>query len=125
MPRINGRPFSVTMQFDALTVFSLLSSAIDSGGSNYWAGEFAPLYGDDYSTESMFNHGFECVDFTNKRKKHLKVTPARIRAAMKLFAKGHKSFHPSNFAAVIAGDNDMFTGDVFLQLCCFGKVIYG
>lgn len=36
-----------------------------------------------------------------------------------------QTLHPQHFADVIAGNDDAATGDVYLQLCVFGQVIYG
>jgi len=45
----------------------------------------------------------------------------RIRTGLQLLA----DWHPKHFADMLTGNDDATTGDVFLQLCLFGEVIYG
>lgn len=86
------------------------------GGSNYWCEELTPFgkTGDAY--ESMLA-GFSLVE---RRKRH-SVFPKDIQKALDLFPIEA----PHQFGQFIADNADASTGDVFLQLCVFKKVIYG
>ena len=87
------------------------------GGSNYWCKSVTPKgKGDAY--EAMMN-GFEAIELESG-KKHL-VTRAMIQKGLKLMATSY-SYHFSN---MMTDDGDAETGDVFLQLCVFGELIYG
>lgn len=88
------------------------------GGSNYWAKSVTPAAKSGDAYESMLK-GFVLVDGTDG--KSIKVTPKMIAKAVKVFPKES----PVQFEDVLNDTCDATTGDVFLQLCCFGKVIYG
>jgi hypothetical protein len=104
-------------------IFSLLVSALE-GGSNYWYADVEPLKRTNKAREAcdrlynnMIEHGFivDADPDDTGCKKTYKVKPA--------MAGGNP--HPRHFQALLTGNADAETGDVFLQLCVFGEVIYG
>ncbi len=97
------------------------------GGSNYWYSQLAPrkeTSKKDNSTDrfydNLLHNGFELVDKEDNDKKYT-VTPAAIRKAVSLMYAQERQ----HFANWIDGNGDAITGDVFIQLAVFGKVIYG
>jgi hypothetical protein len=113
-------------------VFSLLVSALE-GGSNYWYADVEPLKRTSKAREAcdrlynnLIEHGFSIVDGDpddTGRKKTYKVKPEAFQNALEAMAGGNP--HPRHFQALLTGNADAETGDVFLQLCVFGEVIYG
>ena len=104
----------------------LLISAFE-GGSNYWYDDLETL--DKTSTKStaserfyedIVTHGFSLVDKENNNTKH-SVTPEMLKAAVKVM---HDT-ELSHFNDAMNENDDASTGDVYLQLAVFGKVIYG
>jgi len=123
-------------------VKSLLCSALE-GGSNYWymieEHVFAPglseadfqeggkYYDADWSSMLVyslpFTEGcglvFSCTEDEDDTKRY-RLDRAALERGMQLMAD--KEFrHFSNF---MLEDDDCETGDVFLQLCLFGEVVY-
>lgn len=108
--------FGVSLLIKRETIENLFISACE-GGSNYWCKEIKPKGGGD-AYAAMFA-GFIAVDGESEKK--INVTPTKIKKAVQLMA----AKEPRHFADVLGENEDATTGDVFLQLCCFGKVIYG
>lgn len=101
-------------------IIDLFISACE-GGSNYWCTEVKPLgnrKGKDSAYTSMLD-GFEISDGENKNRKH-RATPASIARGLELFVSEGR-----HFGDFMSENDDATTADVFLQLCVFGKVIYG
>jgi hypothetical protein len=120
----------------------LLVSAFE-GGSNYWYNiesfkkpeKFTELCGHETAEEAaMYRHmsyavnpggaivvsdrvGCEEGDTVTKAELNLSV----IRVGAILMAKQY----PLHWANFVSGNDDAETGDVFLQCCVFGKIIYG
>lgn len=89
------------------------------GGSNYWCKELTPLGPDELGAYGAMTEGFTVVD-GESGKKH-SVSKADIKKACQLFAEKFSD----RFTQSIGGMGDAEDGDIFLQLCVFGEVIYG
>lgn len=53
--------------------------------------------------------------------KRLILNREAVERGLKLMAENH----PRHFTDFIEGDSDSTTGDIFIQLCLLGKVVYG
>lgn len=107
---------------------SLLDSA--SRGASYWAdqdlgfesetdlalSEQGTTVLDTEQMEERFVGGFWKKDVSKQYILNLKT----IKKGLTLMAKKE----PKHFADFIGGDYDQNTGDIFLQCCLFGEVIY-
>lgn len=122
----------------------LLCSALE-GGSNYWymierhrlaeGVTYADFRKDGRFVEPEYWHPAQLIPFhegcatvytvtednaEQPRKKHILDRKAMERGTQIMAEK-----YPRHFAAVLAEDADADTGDVWLQCCLFGEVIYG
>ena len=105
-----------------------------SSGSLYWVEsieykkippEVVPNGVVTYSHPEFWGGDFELVIESNQgRKKDRKITltPASIKKAIDLMVQ---PAYRSHLTAWMTESDDAETSDVFLQLCCFGEVIYG
>lgn len=106
----------------------LLSSAIEGGGSRYWC------MIEDYTypkgkTEADFEYPHLELPFkggsiqmtADGEKKVYTLDRKALDRGWKLMITDE----PHHYADAVTGSGDMITGDVFLQLCLFGKVIFG
>ncbi len=115
-------------------IMDLISLALE-GGSNYWysnvdAGDPPtvdfPISYMDYDwwqTWPMMDGSTkitECDTEDGKLTVHI-LDKKKIQDGLALMAANH-AWH---FANVISGDTDIETGDVFLQYCLFGEIVYG
>lgn len=107
----------------------LLCSAFE-GGSNYWY----RIEGYDYpkgKSRKDFEFPHIEVPFAGGviRVKDMEGGSKRVyRLNLKTLDRGWKLMHdkyPHHYADAITGQDDATTGDVFLQCCLFGDVIYG
>lgn len=117
------------------TIANLLCCAFE-GGSNYWyyietfTAPKTLAYKSDGPDGTTFQHidyplnvggELEILDKENKMKSY-KLNLAVIKKGLKIFAEKY----PWHFAnAISEGNMDAETGDVFLQCCLFGELIYG
>lgn len=88
------------------------------GGSNYWCNSLTPLGKNKDAYRAML-YGFTLTDGTDG-KEHT-VTSKDISKAINLMF----TEYPHHFGDILKENDDAITGDVFLQLCVFGEVIYG
>jgi len=108
---------------------NLLASAFKSG-STYWLRslEVEPpeLCGEHYpSSIPLETNGAVVLRLQEEALRGEGRVYNLDRAAV---AKGLAIFHkktPRHFADMVAGNSDATTGDVFLQCCLFGEVIFG
>lgn len=108
-------------------VKDLLCCAIE-GGSNYWV-EFINRHG---ATKQQAEYRQD-VPFVAGA--YLEVKEDNECGPGRTFTIGLNEIHsglvvmaekyPKHFADVMSENMDATTGDVFLQCCCFGEVIYG
>lgn len=88
------------------------------GGSNYWADSLTPLGKCEDAYEAML-YGFVVTDITTG-KRH-RISHGKIKIAEMLMIKNERR----HLGDLLSENEDATTGDVFLQLCVFGEVIYG
>lgn len=103
------------------TVKDTLISAFE-GGSNYWYFDLARLKKakTPYISEDCADGGFTLKSCEHDDKEY-KVTPADYEKALGIMA----SKHPVHYANMINENGDAETGDVLLQILCFGNVELG
>jgi hypothetical protein len=119
-------------------IFSLIVSALE-GGSNYWymlEGKITPTrwdFQDDpsnkthYAGEYALNPGGALIisnDYARdegEKKVVKRLNLKTIKQGLQLMAEKY----PSHFSDILSENADASTGDVFLQLCLFGELIYG
>ena len=119
-------------------ISDLLCSAFE-GGSNYWyriksfnkpegAPELQPREGNDQVYRHLDYPLTEGYSLTIEDKED---PPTELKNAIlnrESLAKGLQVMsdkYPKHFADFVAENDDADTGDVFLQCCCFGEVIFG
>jgi len=122
----------------------LLCSALE-GGSNYWymhvRNEFPPgvTYADFREggrlTLAEYWHPLELIPFvegcaifitTEAAGDEGDTTERRLdRAALLRGIEIMAAKYPRHFANVVSENDDAETGDVFLQCCLFGEIVYG
>lgn len=117
-------------------IANLLCSAFE-GGSNYWYMIVEQTQPEEYTFRTSKKQIFPHIDFPLNPGGSLKITTLEkdkiggkrfwylnletIKDGMQTFLEDY----PLHFADFVSGDSDAITGDVFLQCCLFGKVIYG
>lgn len=123
----------VTIVVTRKRIYDLLSCATHSGGSAYWAviekTNGPGIVGGDHDDEPDYWHGGSVVFSANcdgQPYQHLGKTrfvlnDATIAMGLSLMA----SKAPKAMGDWLGENEDMFTGDVFLQLCLFGEVVFG
>lgn len=123
---------SVAYNLKDYDVACLLCSALE-GGSNYWysfekanqgtgdANPFAGKNPDAYT--AAFSIGGSIVIRDTEADKPKKYTLDRAAMVRGLGIMATK--YPKHFGNFMSEDGDAITGDVFLQCCVFGEVIYG
>ena len=106
-----------TIEFADSTIRELLICALE-GGSNYWC--IVQNEGQDplIAGQSLVIGDAEDPDDHTKNK-HL--DRGLIEGGLQLMAEKH----PKVFADILADKIDADTGDIFLQYCVLGEVIYG
>ena len=125
----NPFTFTVTLTFTLTSqqVADLITLAVE-GGSPYWCKSFylesihpevklKPWYADP----NLYDQAFEIHAQPYDDPKTYRLTPVEVQAALEVMAKDL----PHTLRNII--DNDLYTNDAdaFLQLCLFGKVVYG
>jgi hypothetical protein len=96
---------------------TLLISAFE-GGSNYWVKWIKAVQGGDVYA-AAFDYGVR-VRADGEPHSRL-VNMAAMRKGMQDLADKY----PRHMADILSGNDDATTGDVFLQLCLFGELVYG
>lgn len=126
--------FKVTREINIEDVSSLLCSALE-GGSSYWyeIAEFIEPPTLDYRTDpqTVSRHldyplstgGALIIDDVEGDKEYSGKRLDRESIARGLQVMAEKE--PQHFADLLAENADATTGDVFLQCCLFGEVIFG
>lgn len=126
--------FTAQVNITDYTLFSLFASALE-GGSNYWymiqkseRSTKKDYDGNiDYDGEAAypFKGGALYIDDSQAdsptMKKPKKITRASLQTGLGIMAREY----PKHFADLIEDNEDCITGDVFLQCCVLGEVIYG
>ena len=117
---------TLTMPVKKETVRELFTCAVE-GGSNYWCEKIRPLDEADIKKpyyEYMLN-GFYVweEESSDDKPRKKKVTHAMILKGLQIMAEKYPDHHFAH--AMDEGRMDADTGDVFLQLCVFGEIVYG
>src|SRR5947208_2364463 len=126
----------ITKEISLHDISSLLVSAFE-GGSNNWymiEKEIEPQtweYGYKMKPDQAaywyhdypLNPGGALIisDMENKKHGKMRLDKAAIQKGLEIMA----AKYPYHFGNFIAEEYDAITGDVFLQCCLFGDVIYG
>ena len=114
----------------------LLCNAFE-GGSNYWymiedyvePEVVAKPWGEEEYHPSYISYPFSkggaviISDLEDEDGEHFTLDHAAIVRGKKIFATDERYSH--HYADALKENDDAITGDVFLQLCLFGEVIYG
>ena len=112
---------SVTIQvkhtIDRQRLEDLLVTAFE-GGSNYWIKWARSVDGGDLY-QAAFAHGIRVKADDEEHTRLLNLT------AMEKGLQVMADKFPHHLGDILAEEDDATTGDVFLQLCLFGDVIYG
>lgn len=150
--RVAPLRFSVTIDFTAEKIKGLLCSALE-GGSNYWYMHVRNVLrpglrmedfreGGKFQTPGDYWHPLQLIPLErgcasiyttegvgeDEMLVDDKGKPKEFRLDREAIMNGLRLIgteYPAQFARIISGDDDAETGDVFLQLCLFGKLIYG
>lgn len=131
-----GMSFDLTIGLSKRRVADLLASALE-GGSNYWCEIEEFVAPGSVVQHTGLGRVFRHIDYPlseggalivsdSKVSENGKVRTARldwskIQAGLVLMAKAY----PRMFGDWLAEKDDANTGDVFLQLCVFGELVYG
>jgi hypothetical protein len=135
---------TTTVQVAERRVKDLLTHAFE-GGSNYWyeIDEDQTIYADGLSYEDFreggkctdpddYAHPLEIIPFTKGCSLYIldrnEPDEPGVRLDRAALAKGLQVMadkYPGHFADMQKKNDDAVTGDVFLQCCLFGEVIFG
>lgn len=110
--------FKTEVAIDKKRIKDLFINACE-GGSNYWCKSIKP-HGKGDAYDAMFG-GFTVDGIIEMSYTKKVVTTAMVERAIKDFA----TKEPRAFADFISENDDANTADTFLQLCVFGKTIFG
>lgn len=131
----------VTLEIPLQRIADLLCSAFE-GGSNYWymIEKFGTPVGDpeSWAFRTDKSHVYRHMDYPLNAGGYLIVSDAKgeddkekqTKKKLNLAAVEEgltlmSTEQPQHFANFMAENDDAETGDVFLQLCVFGKLVYG
>lgn len=115
---------SIRVHIDHERIKGLLDSA--SRGSAYWC--LNDLAYENETEKALTKEGVEVKDMENGDNWNAESTCKRYILDMQRIKRGLTSMAKKDlqhFTDFINQDYDQTTGDVFLQHCLFGKVIYG
>jgi hypothetical protein len=98
------------------------------GGSNYWLQCFEPQSGRERATESpwysdqkVWSGDFLINCQAWEDDENYPLSPQKISEGLSWLAANH----PHRIAEIVTETGDAETGDVFLQACLFGDIVYG
>lgn len=144
MPIANGSAkVTVNMEVPIQRMRDLLTSAFE-GGSNYWytidtdATVFAPgLKYEDFREDgcctdpSQYHHPLQLIPFMQgcalcvldkeEDEKVYWLGRNQLLAGLQIMAEKYTR----HFSDMVSENDDAITGDVYLQCCLFGEVVYG
>jgi len=112
---------AIRSHIDIRDIEDLLCSA--SKGAIYWSEN--NLGFDKGIKEALSEKGTEIKDFENCDQNLEETIEILNRDKIKRGLTVMANKEPKHFADFVRGDYDQITGDVFLQCCLFGEVIYG
>lgn len=127
---------TITQDISDQRIFDLLTSALE-GGSNYWymleekiepsewlfLEEMRPQTQTHWAQEYALSQDGALIigDEESDNGDTYRLDRKAIKKGLQLMSTNE----PSAMADFMTEDEDATTGDIFLQLCLFGKVIYG
>ncbi|TYO65440.1 hypothetical protein FXV83_16020 [Bradyrhizobium hipponense] len=118
--------FPATIQLTAQHVADQIIAAFE-GGSNYWIEEVTPKKGRElakerpwYACPNVWSGDF-LIEIKVQEDKAYELTPASIKTGLDYLSKQAAS----RIAEIVEENGDAETGDVFLQACLFGDIVYG
>ena len=107
----------------------LIDSALSNGGSDYWCKIEDYVYPNQ---SNSYDESLRHIEFPLKGGaiilSSIEDLDEKIRLTMDSIMTGLQCMaekYPKHFADFISENDDMYTGDVFLQCCLFGEVRYG
>lgn len=110
------------------TISNLLCSAFE-GGSNYWLESTkCEMNGDPVRadrTTFALEGGVVVCTLQDEPYKGAGATYLLDKISIAAGLRTMRSKYPSHFGNALADEGDATTGDVFLQCCLFGEVVYG
>lgn len=135
MPRKDLVEGSVPVKLDipVRRIQDLICSALE-GGSNYWYTITEFNEPDEFPNRFDLNRVFKHVEYPTNPGGSLvirdKEDDSRPDLVLNLdsIARGINVMaekHPRHFAVFLSENDDAETGDVFLQCCLFGELVYG
>jgi hypothetical protein len=115
-------PVQVAFDVPFQRVEDLLSCALDSGGANYWARvvQRSGVFGDGGSITFVAHDDGVPYYHTNGLGRFV-LDAASTQAGLRIMA----SKCGRHFGNWMDENEDAETGDVFLQCCLFGEVVFG
>ena len=113
----------VTHTIDHERLECLLISAFE-GGSNYWIQKARSVNGGD-EYEQAFDYGVRIWVSAERGDPFSGKSFLLNLTAMEKGLQVMADKFPHHMADILAENDDATTGDVFLQLCLFGEVVYG
>lgn len=105
---------AIRSHIDTGDIKNLIDSA--SRGSAYWCNN--DLGYESETIKALTIKG--CIVSDSEEEKHHLLNITKIKKGLTVMAKKY----PNDFADFIKSDYDQNTGDIFLQCCLFGEVIY-
>lgn len=102
------------------TIADLMTTALE-GGCNYWVSRVVPVYNThkDYSQPECYHSKMRPRVFIVDEQPY-ELDWGAIHRGLSVMATNF----PAHFADIISDNEDAITGDVFLQCCLFGDVVY-
>lgn len=110
--------FTITKTVPVEKVVDLLCSAFE-GGSNYWIDSVSSNTDSIYDIENK-NYALTITVYAFRRQEHV-LTQDKLKKGIQVMHDDY-NLHFRNFDSDMS---DAETGDVFLQCCIFGEVVYG
>ena len=127
VPQVDDSRFAtdVRIEFSGASLWAMLAAAFE-GGSNYWIERVVVLGmpAEKFSSiaDVLFLGGsLEIVVDEDPGIQAELLTKATLERGLKLMP----IVVPHHWANFMADTGDAITGDVFLQLCIFGEVVFG
>lgn len=130
MTTIKSDPVAVTVRHEikAERIEDLLCTALE-GGSNYWAEikstRVGSASGVRYAHELPMRGGVITLADSSGEEWPADAQPVITRRACVIGLQVMADKFPQHFVNFVQGHEDAVTGDVFLQCCVFGDIVFG
>lgn len=115
--------FIVPQEIPSKMVMDLMCTAFEGGIAANWARCVAREGGKKakYSHEVPFFGGYVLIKDIEEKDAVYKLDREAIERGLKTMAEKY----PKHFGDFMSENDDAITGDVFLQCCLLGKIVYG